>query len=379
MPTLPESLALLRGAWDRTGRVGEHWVRGPVGAPVAQPISFDQYIRWVREVEAPSPSVSDTIRRLRRVRVSRHVRGTEFSRGARLDDLLAGDSQEEPLTWSSDVTGVSQSTLDGLATCRYAGTAPRGSRIDTARLFAAIDAVVSGPSELGHVATRLTGTPVAALASWVGDLAAWFVEWERHRAAAEREQPWTNAQAAEQLATAQRRILPLEALLGDIDGHVLAAAHVATTSFSVLDPDGIDGPQPRRLVQDAVPPSHLLTMYFVTPPPPTPAISTPSAAHRFRLLVDFASPLIGNGAGGLATDAEQRVAAHVRRTVAFFTYHGTRCGWFSIDPPISITDAVGRVDAQTPVIQTIAQRFVAFVRGGLQTGTPPDDWPAADA
>ena len=379
MPTLPESLEMLRVAWIRRGRVGEHWPRGPVGSPNAQPAAFTQYIGWVREVETPAPSTSDVFRALRRVRASRHVRGAELARGVRLDDLLAGDQADAPLTWSSTGTGVSQATVDALATHRYIGTTARGSRIDATRLLGAIDAHVAGPSELGHAATRLTSTPVQALASWVGDLAAWFLDWEQRRSvAAAGPQPWTDAQAAEQLAAVQQQRLPLEALLGDIDGHVLAATHEATTTYRVFDPDGVAGPEPRRLVQDALPASQLLTMYYVTAAPAAPAIATPSAAHRFRLFVDHALPAIGNGAGGPAANAEATIAGHVRRTATFFMYHGARSGWFTVDPATTIEEAAGRVAAQAATIDAIARRFVAFLRGGLQTGTPPADWPVAD-
>jgi hypothetical protein len=173
--------------------------------------------------------------------------------------------------------------------------------------------------------------------------------------------------------------VPLEGLLGSIDGHLLAACYEATVTFEVLDADApVDGFPPAR-VQNAIALSSLLAAYYSGTPPAAPAIATPSAAHRFRLFVDHAVPAIGNGAGGLAADAEQRVAAHVRRTGAFFLYHGARSGWFPVDPSLSIADGLTRVDAQAAAIQTIARRFVAFLRAGLQTGTPPADWPVADA
>jgi hypothetical protein len=371
----------MKAAWERYGRAGEHWPQGPIGAITTDPLPLADYTTLLREAEQALPSLPDVARRLRRVGASVHARsGDSYRRGVRTDALLAGDVDEMPLTWSLDTPVISQATVDRLASRVYvrAGGAA-APRVALERLMTGIDAEFGGGSELGIAAVRLAGTPIEGLATWVGDLAAWFVEWEHGRAtAAARNQPWTDAQAAEQLAAIQRHVVPREALLGDIDGHVLGATYEATVTFQVMDPDApVEGDPPAR-VQEAVPLSALLTAYYTGTPPATSAIATPSAAHRFRLFVDHATPAIGNGAGGLGADAEARVAAHVRRTAIFFIYHGPRSGWFTIESATTINEAVARVDAQAATIATIARRFVAFVRGGLQSGTPPADWPMAN-
>jgi hypothetical protein len=367
---LAESLQELRQMWEAIGRTGEHWPRGPRGPALASVIPVSAYLELAAPVELAAETVGGAVRSLRRTRASVHVRLPDMRRlGRRLDELLAGNPADEPLAWSDAVPAAA---VDELATVGFVSAAGAQPPIELGRLLAGVDAALTGASNLGLTGARLTATSASGLATWLGDLAAWFVEWDRRRAAAERTgDSWDPAVGLDE---AQRAMAPVEALLGAIDGQILGAYYGATVFYEYDDPDDAGGLEPGIHIQRARPLREAATLYYLGPATPEPSVEEPRVKHRFALFARHASPAI---AGPELASLDDTVAGYVRRAAALFIYHGSRRRWVETDPTPTVERAVERVEEQAEAAAEIGRRFATFVRTGIETGEPPPAWPRA--
>ncbi|HEX2206303.1 MAG TPA: hypothetical protein VHG93_01365, partial [Longimicrobium sp.] len=232
MPTIVESLAQMDTSRQRWSRVGELWPQGPVTGRSAQPLALADYVPLLQVAEtAGTEDRARRLRALRRLYYGRDVRWAEGRRrGTRLDALLAGAAHDPPLAWSARPGGLNPATVDALHRAGYLLPAPPGALpLDTGAVLAGLETAFSGGSDLALGAELAVGVPAEGTAGWAGDLAAWLLEWERLRAAAEAARtPWNDAVAAARLAAVQAERVPLELLLGAMDGRVLGA-HLETT------------------------------------------------------------------------------------------------------------------------------------------------------
>src|SRR5215204_3665225 len=230
MTNLETALDEMAGLSQQFTRIGEHWPQGPVPSEVSARLDLAEYLDFARKVDLFALEPLSAHWRLRRLIGSGHSRFRgDHGRGRRLDQLIAGGSSEVPLTWSSD-SQITPTLLDqmyaarwiAVPTSRETWTVP----VDLSRLLAATDAAFSGASATGLVAESYARCSLESIVSWLGDLATWLLRWNIRRVEAERKgKPWSQAEALHHLDEVQRDEVPLEAVLGGIDGETLAAAY----------------------------------------------------------------------------------------------------------------------------------------------------------
>jgi hypothetical protein len=371
MSSLTTSLDHLDSARQRWSRIGEHWPQGPVGQRATTPVGLGDYLVLVRELEAVADP-EGVHRQLRRLHYSRHVRWPQGRRrGVRLDALIAGDAREVPLVWASGSPGVGRATLDRLSAAGYLNpaTSPQVP-VDLGAVFTATDAAFSGGSDLGFIATRSTGVPTEGIATWVGDLAAWFLTcYGRGQRAAHSGQPWSKDDAVGQLADARRAEAPLEVMLGSIDGQILANYYEAAVSGSY----------------DSAPKAaDTLDRYYGAV---IPTDAHPHVSQRFATFVQRAAPPIPHDNSGghlvLASTATDAIRRHVADLAAFLLYQGRRIRDFGIAvsadpaPPGPLAAVTEEIDAQAATIGEIAVAFSDLLRTGLAGSAPLTPWPRA--
>lgn len=383
--TLSEALAQL-GSWrEGWSRLGEWWPQGPAVDRSTVPVGLDQFLVPVAELQDSFPDdLAATHRALRRLHYSRHARWTEgYRRGVRLDALISGDSADLPPTWSASPPGPSQQTLDNLGSAAYLTVPPSstpGAPVDLGAVFSATDAALSGPSDLGSVAELTTGTTSDGITGWAGDLAAWFLEWNARRLeASAKGEGWTQAQAAEQLTEMQGQKVPLELMLGTLDGQIMAAHYRSYLRQAVTPEEQHYGTIPDLLDAATLPADTLQGYYADSAPADFPHVSS-----RFPLFVEAATPLIPHASDpvSLGPDARETVRESIAGVAAFCLYHGCRDKAFGLAtatfrsrPPIKPEDAVAEVEEQGEVIEEISTRFVGLLQAGLDDMEPA--WPVS--
>jgi hypothetical protein len=366
---LSESLDHLLAARGRSGRLGEHWPQGPVIASTEAVVGSADYSGQLREAQAAEVEIETVIRLVRRARVSVYARGplpaaspaaaaAQRDRNRRVDGLIAGDNRDEPLTWADD--GPTPAAVDRIAAAGYvAGT----ERVDAGRLLTALDGAFGGPSPAGIVAAEIIGVPAEALAGWLGDLACWFLAWDRRRREAlAAGKPWEDTDSETALAETQREQAPLEAMLGSLDGQVLVGWY-DTTVFGGYE--------------DALPLGDAVGRYYSTTSNPSTDPPVPLVADRFAGFVGASEPRLPGADGGA-------VAAHVMRAAAALLYLGRRNGWLTqgrLEPgerPVEdLHNGISALEPHWSVAEAIGERFAGLLRAGLEGRPLPADWPRA--
>lgn len=376
MATLLERLQGLETARSAWGRLGESWPRGPVSDRAPAPVSLGDYAGLVRALEAATPDSFERHRRLRRLYYSNHVRWTEGRRrGAWLDAMLAGNPADPPPTWSAGPGGLTAQALDRLHAAAYLATPDAvAGPVDPGGIFTATDAVFSGGSELGLVAQYVTGLPLEGIVTWVGDLTRWFLDWCTRRLAAERaEAAWSAAEGERQLGESQKACAPLELMLADLDGQILADEFASTVR------GGFD-------TAPAV--ADVLQRYYNLASPETGPPPDSEARRRFALFVTRARPPIPHiDAGGvvlLSAEATSRVQQYVIGLAAFILHHSRRDSAFAAAvvegprrPPGELEEAAEELAPNAAAATAIAGRFVALLQSGLDDGSALRSWPRA--
>lgn len=367
---LGDSLRQMAAARQRWSRLGEHWPQGPVGQRTTTPAAIGDIVARLRQFETAVTDPADLHHQLRRLHYSRHVRWPYGrKRGTRLDALLAGPD-DEPVTWSAAPVGPAPALLDWLVAAGRLTAGP-AEVIDVGGLFTATDAAFAGGSDLGTVAEQVSGVPIEGLATWVGDLACWYLEWRaRRQRAAEAGQPWSPQQAEVQFLDVQRAEMPLDLALSSIDGQVLAAYFGGVVRGSL----------------DSVPrASETLERYYASRPPATSDLHL-HVGRRFALFVHGAMPTIPyTGQGDQAKpgpDAPQRIQGYLTQAATFFLHHGLRDRSFGASVaapsgqlPQSKETVAQELASDTGTLAAIAVRFVDLIRVGLQVGRAPEAWP----
>lgn len=358
-------------------RPGEHWPQGPIGQQANIPITLADYISRLWELEAAvldgPPSVHNALRRLHYSRVVRWPHNHQ--RGIRLDTLLNPNGKKYPLIWSNELPPLSQTTLDALFSAAY--LAPPSSAsinvpVDLGAIFTATDALFTGGSELAAAAELITGISPKGMVGWAGDLAIWFLRWERRRQEAVKTgQQWNLEQTRQHLGDIQQESAPLELMLGSFDGQALAA-YLETAVAGDYD-------------FDATPSiAETLDAYYGESPPAE--VTLPHISRRFALFVQAAEPPIPHmvfGAGVLlGSNATEVVAAYIISLATFFLYQGQRNKEFGLAveadrtrPLGSMSEIADEVVAQAETIQIIADQFVELLQTGLYEGQIPVTWP----
>jgi len=214
------------------GEAQAAWTNGPtpLGSRASAQVSIAQYIAWVAAVESglPGHTPRQIIRRVRRMHYSRFSVKPDSSTSQSLDDLIGGTADnpdgDPPLTTAQDV-------LNGLYSTSAVVT-ESGSVVDITHALNIIDFAANGRSVYGGVANAGTFVvPGYATASadlvfaslgWLGDIGSIWLQWMTNRGSA-RTQPATLTGAERtNFENALAARCPLDDLLGDIDGAVMA-------------------------------------------------------------------------------------------------------------------------------------------------------------
>ncbi len=369
--TLLTQLDAIDTSRQRWSRPGELWPQGPVSTRAATPTALADVLGHVEAVEASLTEDPAQIHRLlRRLHVSRFVRWPAGKRrGTRLDALLAGDNALCPLTWRDEPPLLAASTVDALhsatlllPTASTAWNVP----VDLGAVFTATDVTFGGGTDLGITAEYTTGVTLDGIATWVGDLTAWFLAWYA-QLPAPGSPPWTETQSLTALDTLWPAELPLELMLGSLDGTVLAAYYYATVT-------GVAG--------STLPLADLMAAYYGI----EPVTSLPHVSQRFSRFVAGATPVIPHQGSDdpvtLDPQALYVVQGYITRLAAFFLFHAQRDkpfgqsilrpAWLPLEPLAAVAT---RVEAQSAMIRTIATRFIDLLQTGLDGGAPPAAWP----
>lgn len=361
-----------RQHWTRSG---EHWPQGPVGARASSPTPLPAYLTALQALETSLVAEPETIHRhLRRLHYSAFVREAFGKRrGMHLDALLAGNNALFPLTWSDEPPALAAETVDALHSAvllQPAAATAWNVPVDLGAVFAATDVAFDGATDLGITAEYTTEVMLDGLVTWAGNLTGWFLAWY-----AQLPPPgspsWTETQAAAALDALWATELPLELILGSLDGTILADYYYAT----------VTGAEPTML-----PLSTLLAAYYGA----APVTDLPHVSQRFAQFIAAAAPVIPHqGTGGQVTldsQALYAVQGYITRLAAFFLFHSQRDkpfgqsilrpAWLPLEPLAAVA---ARVEAQAGMIRTIATQFIDLLEAGLAGDAPPAAWPRRPA
>lgn len=352
-------------------RPGEHWPQGPAVARASSPTTLSDYRVALQALETSLVEEPETIHhQLRRVHYSAFVREPYGKRrGLRLDALLSGNKALYPLAWRDEPPLLGAATVDALyqaAALRPTATNAWNVPVDLGALFTATDAAFSGGTDLGTTAEYTTAVTLDGLLTWAGDLTGWFLAWYA-QLPPPGSPPWTDTQALAALDALWATELPLELILGSLDGTILAGHYYAT----------VTGAEPAML-----PLSTLLAAYYGD----APVTGLPHVSQRFARFIGAAAPVIPHHGTGDQTTLDPAalyaVQGYVTRLAAFFLFHAQRDkpfgqsilrpAWLPLEPLAAVAT---RVEAQSAIVRTIAGRFIDLLRAGLDGEPPPTAWP----
>lgn len=375
--SLTNSLDLIEQAVTLWSRPGEHWPQGPVGEKASTPITLSDYTSLLWELEdallGSAPPIHSALRRLH---YSNHVRSSQnHRRGIRLDSLIKCDESKYPLAWTVEPPVLSQTTLDSLfsaASLIPPVAAPRNIPVDLGALFTMTDALFSGGSNLAVSGELITEISLEGAVGWAGDLAIWFMTWEKRRQeAAKAGQEWNLEQRRQQLNYAQQESAPIELMLGNIDGQVLAA-YLNEAVAGNYDFDSAPSI------------AETLEIYYAESPPVDS--TQPHISRRFELFVPSSEPAIPHLTLGelvmVSSDAAEAVAFYITDLAALFIFLGQRDKHFGMavladrsQTLRSMEEIRNEINSQAETIQSIAATFIELIQGGLRNGQLPPTWP----
>ncbi len=212
------------------------WKNGPspIGARATAHVPVQQYIDWIVALEQalPGRKPRDIIRRVRRMHYSNFSVKPQSQTSQSMDDLIGGTSDNSDDDPPATTAEVVQAVLDGLYSTSAIVTGA-GHTVDITHTLCVLDFAVNGRSVYGGAATVgsvfLPNYAVAdadlmrASLGWLGDLGSVWSEWMDQRSDRTQATTLTGAQRAlfeQQFADR----CPLDDLLGDLDGAVLATS-----------------------------------------------------------------------------------------------------------------------------------------------------------
>ena len=154
------------------------WLHGPTTTRKSVGHTLDEYIGWVREVEAAYSGRENAAQRLRRLYYSDFVssqlkaRGQKPGAGSLFDKTIStSGAGEAPL----ESPPISQAALDGLFETDTIAT-PAGFTVDVAHIWADLDLAIAGKTAKASAGWFALGADFQGVLTWSGDLASWFVE-----------------------------------------------------------------------------------------------------------------------------------------------------------------------------------------------------------
>lgn len=339
------------------------WKDGPtpLGSRATVQVPVAQYIAWVVAVEKglADRTPTEIIRRVRRMHYSNFSVKPDSTTSQSIDELLDETSDnpdsQPPLTTAQ----VSQAVINGLYSTSAVLTAA-GNVVDITHVLNIIDFAVNGRTlysrveEAGTFAipgySTATDELVSASLGWLGDLGSIWFEWMTRRGAS-RAQPATLTGAERtSFEAALTGRCPLDDLLGDIDGAVMAK---------------LPGLSQQPL-------SYTLTSYYANEAS-TAALTAPSMNSRQRLhyFVANSVPFVHTTQPGpplraTVDAANAAMIVDLLKNLASIIWHGFA----------NLADA----DPAThdPIFLEIANRFLKWLQDGLADangGVPA--WPPA--
>jgi outer membrane protein OmpA-like peptidoglycan-associated protein len=350
--------------------VSPWWPDGPTVARKQKETALDDYVRWVREVEALYPNREEVVKRLRRLTYStftRPIKGrpdrvNAAVAGPRFDQLTAGDTASPPLTSPP----LSLTALNGLFATDVVVT-PSGDKLDPAHILPMFDVTISGPTTTGAVVETVGGVRLAGVFTWTGDLASWFTDWTEHR-------PKTPASTSD-IALLLSRVnskTSKEDLLSDMDAQIMAAEAI-TTTFKTRrrrDPEAAVYYEERYDFRTFMnrPLSDVLVAYYGGSGSTVPRADV----NRFPRFVRSAIPYIPHEVPDpsrpllvrLKPEAEDRIYDHLYATAEQFL-EGTN--------KLTRAATPDELEDNTHVLREVAHRFTVFLETGLAKGDAP--WP----
>jgi hypothetical protein len=363
---LSDLLNQLHKVREGLGRVGECWPQGPLSTDTGQSASIEAYLEQIRILEKVfSLDRADISHQLRRLHYSKYdCRPEHHRRGLRLDALFTGKTGY-PLTWSADVDALSAQTLDTLYKTTHF-ILPSGilGSTNIGVLFAAIEAELCGASELGLVLENFTGVPFQGAVTWVGDLSVWFLMWNQSRINAEHNKTAWNSELV--LNEMQKAFCPLELMLGNIDGQIIAR-HLGENLYESFD-----------LLPSLADTIH---RYFLESTSSEPNITV---SNRFTHFLSAAFPEIPHDGNHISKDrAVERVTHFIERVSIFLLFHASRDSRFgyAVGFPLEgigsnrLDEIASTVSEQISTITVIAERFVDFIIMGLLGTAENTSWP----
>jgi outer membrane protein OmpA-like peptidoglycan-associated protein len=339
------------------------WPNGPTVARKQKTTPIDQYVAWVREVEAVHGDREDVVHRLRRLYYSTHAaRGPKElnpsgNAGPRFDRLIAG-GQPAPLTSPP----LSLEALNGLFETDAIQTAA-GETLDPTHIFAALDLQLQGPSALGGGLQTISGAPLAGVFTWTGDLGSWFIDW----LAQKKKDP-----AADDIALLLSRVnnkVSLDDLLSDMDAQIMVRNEVTTrVEVTPVPPIGIE-PEVDIISTLNRPVSDILHSYYGAG---AGAGAANPARERFVRFVKAANPRIPYETPDPAKPLEITLAADAEEAL-FDALYATCEMFLEGDRTVTRIGTPDELEDNEHIVREIARRFRAFLEAGLATGSAP--WP----
>ena len=286
----PSGIALHRDTAKDTprhplDRPGAKWPFGPVTKLKTVTHDLSAVIAWIKEVEkANGPDKQSVLQRLRRLYYgSASGKKTDDNPGKKtgssFDRLIndqpgAGDSSDAPLTAGP----ISTSALDGLFETNVVQL-PDGQLLDLSHVLAALDLQDSGVGFKARAAAADSTLNWLGVVTWVGDLAAWlldFIKADRGLVTPAPKPPDAGAQKVD--------------LLSDMDAQVLAKLTVVPGTIDTVKAEG-------RIYHDqdanelAMPVSAILEHYYGKGAAAGAAQPT-KGKNRFESFVRWAEPPI---------------------------------------------------------------------------------------
>ncbi len=339
------------------------WPDGPTVARKKKLTPIDQYVAWVREVEAIYGDREDVVHRLRRLYYSTHAaRGPEElnpsgGAGPKFDRLIAG-GQPAPLTSPP----LSLDALNGLFETDAIQTAA-GETLDPTHVFAALDLQLQGASALGGGLEMVSGAPLAGVFTWTGDLGSWFIDW----LAQKKEKP-TEDDIALLLSRVNNKV-SLDDLISDMDAQIMVRNEV-TTRVEVT-PTPVIGIEPEVDIISTLnrPVSDILHSYYGAG---AGAGSANPARERFVRFVKAAIPRIPYETPDPAKPLEITLGGDAEEAI-FDALYATCEMFLEGDRTVTRIGTPDALEDNEHIVREIARRFRAFLEAGLATGNAP--WP----
>lgn len=339
------------------------WKNGP--SPMAlratAHVPVQQYIDWIVALEQalPGRTPSDIIRRVRRIHYSNFSLKPESQTSQSMDELMADTSDNPDGDPPATTADVAQAVLDGLYSTSAVVTG-MGHTVDITHTLCVLDFAVNGRSIYAGAATVgsifLPNYAIAdadlmrASIGWLGDLGSIWNEWMFKRA--DRTRPTTLTGAERTLFEQQfPDRCPLDDLLGDLDGAVLATSpDLATQALSTT-----------------------LSSYYKDEATAA-ALTAPvmNSRQRFHYFVDRSIPAFAHQTLS-STPLRTRVAASNAATIVTLIRNLASITWSQYHR-IAVADPA----THDPIFLELSNRLLKWLQDGLadpNCGVPP--WPTA--